>query len=311
MPLPLPREFTVPLHAPPSPAPPASTPCTVAALLARRRGLPYTTVVTVRGARAVPMLPFHARRLLTGMAALLPAHPPPEPREFAATVLRVVAHIVRGRRVPGELQLVVIVFVEAGVPRVGVHASDIADPVRNVPLVDVEVRGRPRRSPAVKDTAWAAERRALEDARAEGMAETVLVGKDENGCYSLFEGLVSNVFVLTQNCDIYTAPADRVLPGSLRDCVLAACDDLGVRVVERPIRLAEYRAFGSAFLTNARRYLHPIRSLCVAEPEVADACPRKIQLPHPPETSELVDKLRVLVCQRLERCATPILSPTE
>lgn len=284
---------------------PQSTPCSLSEVLMRHSGAPYTTVITVNGGTAIPMLDFHCKRMLIAMEQLYPKLAPLELSNLRTSLIWLISQVTQLRASgTGELQIVPMLVLQSDKLFLTVHASDIPNPTTNIVAVSVECRGAPRINPHVKNTAWATQRKPLESARMSEISETILVDIDDDGFHSLLEGLVSNFFVVTQNLEIWTAPSHLVLPGSLRECVLAACDVLGAQVKYRPVRLADFRQFEAAFLTNARIYLHPIRSIHVPDPDIASDCPRQIDLPNGPAATELVDRLRSVVCRLLTQSAT-------
>lgn len=286
---------------------PQSKPSTLSDVLARHPGVPYTTILTVDQGAAIPMFDFHCRRMLKAMQKLCPNSQQPHFSNLQTSMMWLISYVSRFRaQGAGELQIVPMLLVENEKLVLIIHASDIVNPMSNITIVDVECRGKPRKNPQIKDSAWATQRKPLERARIAGVSETILVGIDNNGFHSLLEGLVTNLFVVAQNLEIWTAPDHLVLPGSLRDCVLAACEELGAQVVYRPIRLADFKDFDSAFLTNARRYLHPIHSIHIPDLDIATGCPRRIDLPNRPASTELIDKLRSVVCRILIQNATRI-----
>lgn len=274
-------------------------------------GAPYTTVLTVNEGTAIPMLDFHCKRMLFAMEQLYPNLAPPELSNLRSSLIGLIAQVTELRASgTGELQIVPMLVLENDKLFLTVHASDIPNPMNSVAHVIVECRGKPRSNPQIKNTAWATQRKPLESARMRGTSETILVGIDTDGFHILLEGLVSNFFVVTQNLEIWTAPGHLVLPGSLRECVLAACEPLGVHIRYRPVRLADFQQFEAAFLTNARRYLHPIRSIHIPDPNISSDCPRQIDLPNGPAATALVDRLRSAVCRLLAQNATRIIPAT-
>lgn len=291
---------------------PRSRACSLSEALTDHPGLPYTTVLTIDGGSVIPMIDFHCRRLLKGMEKLCPDSQQPSFAYLKDSLIWLISYVTQFRSPgTGELQLVPMLESDKTKLFLLVHASNVVDPMSTIALVDVECRGKPRTDPQIKDTAWVTQRKPLEEARANGVGETILVGVDNEGYHSLLEGLVTNVYIVTQNLEIWTAPDHLILPGSLRHIVLAACEELGVQVVQRPIPLADYKNFDSAFLTNARRYLHPIRSMYIPDPAIESGCPQKIDLPNRPASKELVDKLRSIVYRILAQSSTMLLPSTD
>jgi branched-subunit amino acid aminotransferase/4-amino-4-deoxychorismate lyase len=127
--------------------------------------------------------------------------------------------------------------------------------------------------------------RALAHAR--GADDALLV---ERSSGLVGEATNANVLVLVAGA-VVTPPVDGLLPGVTRALCLEIAPGLGLRVEERPVRLAELAAAEGVLLTTSARGLVPARSLDgapLAPPEprllerLRDALDRK-------ETAELLE----------------------
>lgn len=269
------------------------TPCDASTFLEKHSGVPYSAFVTLDEGRAVPTMRVHGDRLFRGMQRLFPSAPV-VPLSKIQELLLALLGLVAGSCEPNanELQVVPVVVFEEPCVYMRIHVSVIPDPRQKTQAVVVECRGGPRSDPNTKNTAWVKERKPLEAARSSDITETILVGVDSDGCHTLLEGLVSNFFVVTKNLQVWTAPKDLVLPGSLRECVVASCEAMGVQLEEKPVRLADFTEFEAAFITNARRYLVPVQTIRVPDPTIGGNCPRQVDLPSGQAAMEVIDKLR-------------------
>lgn len=169
-----------------------------------------------------------------------------------------------------------------------------------------DVHGQRRHQPLVKNSSWVSQRAHLEQSRPRAnIAETILV--DSSDGFALYEGLVTNLFVVIEAKDsnstsleassstLLTAPADTVLPGTVRHCVLEACQHLNLTVIDEPPRLADWQNFQGAFVTNALRVLQPLTSLILREPPEDGSIPKEINLPWPQIVVDLVHRVDAYV----------------
>lgn len=272
----------------------------------------YTTILTLRDGTALPLLDFHSDRLLSSFKALNPQTTPPTRAQLLDKILLILREALMHRQCvdSGDVQVVVALVHTASAVQLCVHASDVPDHVRSLAPIEVECRGEPRNQPEVKNTSWVQQRKPLENKRRKGVSETILLGTDDEGYRILLEGLVSNFYIVTRALEIWTAPTSLVLSGSIRSCVLFACQQLNITVREVGARLVDCENFDCAFLTNARRLLVPIRTIYLPSEEHGNKLPSKIDLPNGPVASSLIEKLRNLVYKRLEQEATSISETT-
>ncbi len=99
---------------------------------------------------------------------------------------------------------------------------------------------------------------ATREARAKGGYEAILVealGPDGQ----VWEGATSNVFAVVDG--VLRTASTGVLPGVTRGIVLELAEELGLAVVEGPLRVADLRSASEVFLTSATRELMPVRAL--------------------------------------------------
>lgn len=301
-----PLEFVLDLNTNPRPQVRVQ-PVPLADFLLRYPKSPYTTLVTVQGGTAVPFLDFHCTRLLQGFETLYPGGIPPIHAQLRDTLLALLAEVIKSYTcILGELQIAVVLVADRSRLLLCTHAAHVPHPAKDISPIEVDCRGGPRDQPGVKNTSWYIERKPLEAAQPEGVAETILLGLDNDGYRILLEGLVSNMFVVTKTLQVWTAPAHLVLPGSVRACVLSACHQLDISVHETGVRLNDFEQFEAAFLTSARRFLVPVQSIHFSDPGGESNIPREIELPQGPSARHLIDRLRCVVCQHLTKEATLI-----
>lgn len=266
----------------------------------------YTTFVTM-DAKYVAQLSFHVKRLLHGLHALAGATVEmPQAAAVRTTVCHWIDAAVRwAGRADAELQFVMALVAGAGAggeTRVRVHVSRAGRMAAALAWMAVSCGGAPRAEPAVKNARWFGQRRALQEQRAHEAGETVLVRRDAAGHTRLYEGLVTNVFVVTDQLLVLTARDDDVLPGSTRALVLQRCAQLRVRVRLEAPRLRDWRRWAALFVTNARRGVVAV-SAVLTPPRAADAdaddddddddaVPPRFELPRRGRAVQLVNAIR-------------------
>jgi branched-subunit amino acid aminotransferase/4-amino-4-deoxychorismate lyase len=131
------------------------------------------------------------------------------------------------------------------------------------------VLGPPREIPVGKDSGWVAQRQQLEALRPPGAAEVLLCTQDGR----LLEGLVTNVYIIAEGTNnggekdtegpvlLTAGMEDGVVWGTMRQRVLAAASDLGLRVIETAPPAEGRAAWREAFLTNALRRVQALGQL--------------------------------------------------
>lgn len=90
-----------------------------------------------------------------------------------------------------------------------------------------------------------------------GAYESLLVDKDG----SITEGSRSNVYFITKQGVIYTAPDDDVLGGIMRKHVLGICKGKSVEVNFQKVNTGEIANFDSAFLSSTPMRILPIKEV--------------------------------------------------
>lgn len=274
------------------PCPTTSIPVT--AFLERHLNESYTTLITRKSATTIPLLEKHVNRLQNGFRVLHGCSHVVE-STILSQALQVATHLMARDLAPqSELRIVTVLKMHA----LYVHAAPVPETTPTNPVL-VECRGKPRMRPGVKDTSWVVARRPLESIRQEIASETILIDAED---YALYEGLTTNIFVVMANNIIYTAPSDRVLSGTIRECVIQACQRLGVPVVLKAPPLANWLDFRAAFLTNAFRILTPIRALLIASEPPNISIPETITLPET-QDAQLLNELRNCVYHIMDESA--------
>lgn len=124
------------------------------------------------------------------------------------------------------------------------------------PAVDVMVMGSPRENPAIKDTKWIVYviigiiimyRQRTEYERAKPVtAEEVILHKGD----AMYEGLSSNMFVLTHDDVVVTAPVQYVLHGTVMKVVDSICSKRNFKLEYRLPTIPELRTCHGAFITS-------------------------------------------------------------
>lgn len=305
-----PSEFWLPLDPLSKEKLPNQRPCTHHEFLDTHRDCAYTTFITVAHQSAVPVCDFHCQRLLTSITHL---H---EKRARYLTLSHIRDHLLATvssaqknyANHADELQVVCAI-----VPN-GDDGLDLRMQISLITVecdpspVQVECHCGPRRQPRVKNTSWYTKRKPIEASRMEGTSETILLDIDSNGDHLILEGLVTNVFVVTKDLKVYTAPSNLVLPGSMRKLVLLAGVHLGISVLETSPKLEDFREFEAAFLTNARRLLTPVQSINIPDRVLhGPSIPSCIHLNCGVDAKSLIYSLRSIVVTMMKEDATALL----
>ncbi len=97
---------------------------------------------------------------------------------------------------------------------------------------------------------------AFRDAKAAGAYDALMVNKE--GC--LVEGTRTN-FLALQGRTIISPPEADILLGVTRDKVLEVAKDIGFKITESDIKLADLAQYDGAFLTSTSSKIMPIRSI--------------------------------------------------
>jgi len=74
------------------------------------------------------------------------------------------------------------------------------------------------------------------------------------------EGSRSNIFLIRDHC-LHTAPLEDVLPGTVRQRVMAICEQEHIQVVEKRIYFEELPHYDAAFITGTSPMILPIRRI--------------------------------------------------
>ena len=160
------------------------------------------------------------------------------------------------------------------------------------PAAAAVVEGWPgRRLPRAKWSAWALERAPLEKLKAPGECEVLMA---PGGL--VLEGCVTNFFVITASdgasgAILRTAGAD-VLPGLIREEVLALAPGLGLAVDLSPPRLDEAEEWQEAFVTSCVRLVQPVSSLRRLLPDGSSVGEVRIRADRGPWTQRISEQLQ-------------------
>ena len=160
------------------------------------------------------------------------------------------------------------------------------------PAAAAVVEGWPgRRLPRAKWSAWALERAPLEKLKAPGECEVLMA---PGGL--VLEGCVTNFFVITASdggsgATLQTSGKD-VLPGLIREEVLALAPGLGLTVDLSPPRLDEAVVWQEAFVTSCVRLVQPVSSLRRLLPDGSSAGEVRIRADRGPWTQRISEQLQ-------------------
>ena len=271
-------------------------------------GFPYTTMVTLSHASIVPLFDFHCERLLYSLGKLFPETKQPSISVLNRSILYLLV-VIRERHSfeSKEMLIVVILHTNLDSLRLRVHVSKVENPLKKLSPVAVEARGLPREQPEVKNSKWYLQRKPLEACRGEGIAETILVGPDETGVEGMYEGLTSNIYIITKSLELQTAPTSLVLAGSLRSIIIETCEQVGIPVVQTVPRLVDLNSAQSAFISNAFKMLVPVSRIAIHNAAMYQV-PDEIHLPSNTQGEVLLNRLRDAVVNNLKLSATSIPS---
>ncbi|PXF42815.1 hypothetical protein BWQ96_07466 [Gracilariopsis chorda] len=224
----------------------------------------YTTFVSMDGAY-IAQLSFHAKRLVQGVCKLEPAANVPSVSQVEHTLCHLIDDAFEFHARTGyDLQFVSALTVTADLnTKLRMHISQVKSSSCKLDMVTVECGGKPRDRPRIKNAEWFHQRKPLQHSRSKEAFETILINRDDDGFIHLYEGLVSNLFMITKTLEVITAADDTVLPGSTRHLVLESCRDLGIRTVECAPRLADWRDWAVGFVTNAKIWVVGVRRILV------------------------------------------------
>jgi branched-subunit amino acid aminotransferase/4-amino-4-deoxychorismate lyase len=107
---------------------------------------------------------------------------------------------------------------------------------------------------AFKTTSRLAYDLAREEARAAGVDEVLMIGEDDR----LYEGAVSNVFVVIDGTALTPPLAHGILPGVVRARVLEQCAALGRPAREKALARADLGRAEEVFVTNSVQEVLPL-----------------------------------------------------
>ena len=285
-----------------------------AAMLRARPGGAYTTARRGAAGRAPELWGAHAARLARSAALLWAAGELPEPAGGGGSaaagraVQRLACEAVArgyeawrrsgGGAAPCTLTMLLHPGPVAGMqrcPETGLVCEVAVGPCSSAPAAPAAaavVEGWPgRRLPRAKWSAWALERAPLEKLKAPGECEVLMA---PGGL--VLEGCVTNFFVITASdgasgAILRTAGAD-VLPGLIREEVLALAPGLGLAVDLSPPRLDEAEEWQEAFVTSCVRLVQPVSSLRRLLPDGSSVGEVRIRADRGPWTQRISEQLQ-------------------
>lgn len=270
----------------------------------------YTTVVTRQNGSVLPLLRTHVKRLQDGHETLSDEATTQGGMDATAdTIVHVVA-AARDKWDDEVDELRVIVVIDRCMLSVHVTKARASDG-GGYDALDCECKGAPRVQPKVKNTSWVRDRARLEQSHESVCDETILtrmhIGEHRDGnqtrmypSLALYEGLVTNLFVVRTDMSVQTACDADVLCGTVRQCVLRACAQENVVTCMHAPQMHEWRSFRAAFVTNVGKLLVPVRSFVVPPENRTDDVPERVQLGWDFQAMSLIDILRNIVIGMLE-----------
>jgi len=130
------------------------------------------------------------------------------------------------------------------------------------PMVAVEAHRAERRNPTIKDVQWVNDRKELEDIQKTAAVNEVIM-YDSAGVVT--EGLQTNFFAVAADGTLLTAPADRVLSGTVRKVVLDVAKEHAIPVRLECPSIKDLDSWESCFICSTSRLVKPIRELGAPE----------------------------------------------
>lgn len=149
----------------------------------------------------------------------------------------------------------------------------------------VQILGRPRSYPYIKDSGWCIERKYIEEMKHNDALECILSSTTTtttNNEVVLLEGLITNIFFINTKGHLFTAPAteqeqqlsslltssnspplDHVLSGHMRECVINLCQNNDIKIIFRCVHINQLvdGDVVMAFLTSTTKLVSPIKKL--------------------------------------------------
>eukprot|EP00747_Dinoflagellata_sp_TGD_P219409 gnl/TRDRNA2_/TRDRNA2_91514_c0_seq4.p1 gnl/TRDRNA2_/TRDRNA2_91514_c0~~gnl/TRDRNA2_/TRDRNA2_91514_c0_seq4.p1 ORF type:complete len:354 (+),score=66.18 gnl/TRDRNA2_/TRDRNA2_91514_c0_seq4:130-1062(+) len=145
------------------------------------------------------------------------------------------------------------------------------------PMVAVEAHKATRNNPTVKDVQWIKDREALEQVqKAAGVNEIVMF--DDDGAAT--EGLQTNFFAVAADGTVFTAPAERVLSGTVRKVVLEVAEQNGIPLRMEAPNMRDVETWESCFVCSTSRLVKPIRELVAPELGIRRTFPTEGSITH-------------------------------
>jgi hypothetical protein len=129
--------------------------------------------------------------------------------------------------------------------------------------------GGPRIHPKAKDSGWIAARKPLELVKGKyGADELILSEKSASGSLCLFEGLITNFFIVLKGKNwVMTAPDDVVLEGTMRRLVIDCLRDIDFEVILEAPNWDNRDEWAAAFLTSVTKPCAFIKRIVNVEEE--------------------------------------------
>ncbi|KAF4665482.1 hypothetical protein FOL47_004547 [Perkinsus chesapeaki] len=170
---------------------------------------------------------------------------------------------------------------------------------KNIRCVAELIRGERNGDVRVKDVSWTEKRKSIGGGIPQGVEELVMVGRDDR----VTEGLSSNVAIVVDG-KVYTAGADKVLSGTIRELLLEACRDHDVEVVYEamPVEMAR-RADAEMLIMSTSRLVLSVERLII--PGEFNENGEVVVVEHPIE-SQLVSSLKSWVKGKVEVDSFPL-----
>lgn len=167
-------------------------------------------------------------------------------QELAEIIHSLVAKTTQSTR---DYKLIILVFTEDNVHIVHLTASPYTEQVPQ--NINVAVFQSARKNPSAKDTLWITDRRHIELIKPKDVQEVILCNQE----HRITEGLVSNIFIVTQNpttkaFQIECSELDSILVGTMLLSVQKVCAAENIPFILANPSLKQAGTWKGAFITS-------------------------------------------------------------
>jgi branched-chain amino acid aminotransferase len=128
-----------------------------------------------------------------------------------------------------------------------------------------------RKDPNIKKLHPDIATRVSEFIKTENLYDALLVTEGDQ----ITEGSKTNIFFI-KDSTVYTAPGDTVLRGITREKVIYLCNNLNIKLLEKPIEIKRLAEFDASFFTGTSPKVLPINAISNLNYQVENAVMRSI-----------------------------------